>query len=116
MLEWMELALGRHGVACMCATTPDAAIKIAENDAPSIVFTDIDLPDTDLKAYLDLFRENESTREAPLYVMSGVWHDLPADLEASGLLHKPFPVQEVLELLPETLRENKTVASSQAIS
>lgn len=112
MLEWMELALGRHGIACICATSLTVAQKAVENDAPSVVFVDVDLPERNVAEYLDELRMQENLREAPLFVMSGVLHEAPPGLGVAGLLQKPFRVADVLAVLPESLRTKSRTKSA----
>lgn len=111
ILEWMELALSRQGIVCSCATTPEAALKSNRNEIVSAVFVDIDIPGRDLVDYLRSFQENPSTRESPLFVMSGVRDEIPDGISARGLLQKPFAIAELIDALPEELHGSKRPVS-----
>lgn len=99
MLEWIELALTRRSIACCCAPDPAHGLELVGEIPPEVVFLDIDVPETKMQDCLDAIRAAEVTRDAPIIVMTGAPQKKGALQNVAGVLHKPFTVEEMVEVI-----------------
>jgi two-component system, OmpR family, alkaline phosphatase synthesis response regulator PhoP len=85
-------ALEAEGYRCVPATEGHLALEMARDERPSLITLDLDLPDTDGHAVLHTLRQDASTRDIPIVVISAFARMLPEPDRAglAGVLAKPF--------------------------
>lgn len=85
-------ALEAEGYRCVPASEGHLALEMAREERPSLITLDLDLPDTDGHAVLHGLRQDETTRNIPVVVISAFARMLPEPDRAglAGMLAKPF--------------------------
>lgn len=97
-LEWVETALNRRGIACCCALAPEKAVEICERERPDAIFLDVDVSDQRTQDEIAIIRECEHAKTIPLYAMTGVSSGHTAYLGITGMLRKPFSIEDLIRL------------------
>ncbi|MBF0249468.1 MAG: response regulator [Alphaproteobacteria bacterium] len=107
-LKLMEMLLQRMGgVTMISAMEPLTGIDMAVNDKPDLIFLDINLPGMTGYEVLEKLKENQQTRDIPVYALTA--NAMAQDVERgmqSGFrkyITKPFSVNEILSVLKEVL-------------
>jgi signal transduction histidine kinase len=106
--EMVATLLGLHGAEGRTATTPDAALELAERWAPDLLVCDIGLPGTDGYQLLRLLRSRVGAGRLPAIALSGYVRreDRQRAWDAGYEVHLAKPVdrdelvREVQRLLP----------------
>ena len=99
LLEWMATALKYRDIGCFCTTTPHAAADMAQKLRPDAILLDGDVTQTRIRDAIKVFRECPATRVTPVYMMTGVGKPEFDRLDVAGVLHKPFSVNEITEII-----------------
>lgn len=107
LLEWIEAALSKRQIPCYCARHASAGIELVQHDAPDIVLVDGDAPAERTRDQLALIERNENTCNAAVYMMTGLPEGVELAEDVSGVLRKPFRIEDVIALLPATHRATK---------
>jgi CheY-like chemotaxis protein len=80
-----------------------AAVEIARRESPALVFLDVDMPGLDGIAVCRRLREDESTREATIVMLTAAHGDsvesLAEEAGADLFLTKPFSPLDLLRLV-----------------
>lgn len=86
---------------------PDKAVRMAEMNAPKIIFLDLMMPGVDGWEILNQIRENPLTSAIPVVVVSIMPQEsLALAMGANAFLQKPISQNDVLNLLNEYFPEN----------
>ncbi|MDT8369304.1 MAG: response regulator [Longimicrobiales bacterium] len=97
--------LERHGYRVRAASTAAEGIRLAEEELPSMILLDIQLPEVDGYAAVRALRAIDAFRDLPVVAITA--HALPADraraLEAgcTAWLRKPIEPDSFLDTLRE---------------
>ena len=103
-LEWIETALPYYNIDCRGVKSPAEGIEIAHAFRPDVLFIDADTPPVLGDAAIALFKADDITRNVPIYVMSGMSIAALASTDKNGvegILRKPFPISEMMEIISE---------------
>jgi len=100
MLEWMETALHRRQIPCYCTSTPQQALQWVFQQPPDVIFLDVDVPGSQPADHVTVFQADAATRHIPLYIMTGLRGEDSLQ-GVTGILRKPFSLNEVTEILQE---------------
>ena len=98
ILEWLETALGRRRIHCSCAADMDHAVQLAQQSTPDFVFLEADAignGDSVISAVHDL----KSGQDVPVYLLAGLPGEHRKLPGVSGVLHKPFSVQQIMDII-----------------
>ena len=102
-------ALESEGVACVWASTGEAALRHVRDSAPKMVLLDIGLPDIN---GLDLFRQIRAISNASIVFLtsrsSEIDQVLGLELGADDYICKPFSPREVVARVKAVLRRTAT--------
>jgi CheY-like chemotaxis protein len=102
-LETLSRAVQLVGHQALLAGNGQEAFTLAEEKLPSLIFTDMQLPDTDGIRLVTRLRANESTSQIPIFILSASPAlDAASRAQVAGAvayLDKPIRLQTLLELL-----------------
>ncbi len=99
LLEWMSTALKYRDIGCFCTTTPHAAADMAQTLRPDAILLDGDVPPARVADAIKVFRDCASTHVTPVYMMTGVGKPEFDRLDVAGVLHKPFSINEITDII-----------------
>jgi PAS domain S-box-containing protein len=100
--EWLTTALELRGISCYAARDVKEGIEYARRAPPDVILFDADAPALNPQRGPALFRENESTREAPICIMTGSIPEESAAWEGvTARLRKPFSADELMRVIDE---------------
>jgi len=100
MREAMRLVLDGHGYAIDEAGDGDTALERIRTASPDLVFLDLHIPGTDGADVLRAIRDDASTRDVHVIVVTATGEEGKAEalaLGADGYVTKPFSPVELLE-------------------
>jgi two-component system alkaline phosphatase synthesis response regulator PhoP len=103
-----EIKLERAGFEVAICTDGQAAWESIERRRPDLLISDCQMPRLGGLELLKRLRENEATRDLPVYLLTGKGFELPIEelKEKYGLLGvigKPFSPRELLHTVEATL-------------
>lgn len=107
-LEWVDAALKYYNIEAYCTANP---LHLFESGGllrpPDVVFIDADVPSRQLAEIFRLLHSNEHTRDKPVYMLTSMTsvQMRPGAGTFSGVLHKPFPISDMAEIIRRT-KEN----------
>jgi len=99
LLEWVDTALARRGIPCVCTFTLDQALDVLEKERPDLVLIDIDVPAARAVEHVARLQQTELVAGIPIYVMTGLPERPVIADEVSGVLHKPFGLDALLKVV-----------------
>jgi CheY-like chemotaxis protein len=94
-------------IRLLSALAPGLGLELARTHKPALILLDINLPDMDGYAVMQILREHEATRQIPVLAISA--NAMPKDIErgkAAGFaayLTKPIDVLELLRTVTQLL-------------
>lgn len=108
-----EFKLSRAGYAVECAFDGEAAWEAIKRARPDLIVTDCQMPRLSGIGLVERIRANESTRDIPVFMLTGKGIELQQQNVAEhlgllGIISKPFSPRELLVRVNEVLQ----VASS----
>lgn len=104
LLEWVEMALRHRHVPCSSANTAAEVLKVAAQQPADIIFLDVDTPGSLALEEAGLLLNHDSTRQTPLYVMTGLPDKTPPINGVAGILRKPFTIEEFMKIVQNIVR------------
>ena len=107
-LQLMEAIIGRiEGVSMISAHNAEVGLTMAEEQFPSLVLMDINLPGMDGVAAMKVLSANEKTKDIPVIAISAaaMKSDISRGMNAGfkAYLTKPFNVPEIVETIKKEL-------------
>ncbi|MCC6177756.1 MAG: response regulator [Chloroflexi bacterium] len=103
--ELLITLLEDRGYRAIPAHDGRKAIELARKIRPHLITLDLALPGTDGHQVLERLKDDSTTRDIPIVVVSAFTQILPAGdrKKVAYLLGKPFDVTEVLEIVQATV-------------
>jgi PAS domain S-box-containing protein len=99
LLEWMATALKYRDIGCFCTATAHAAADMAQTLRPDAILLDGDVPPARVSEAIKVFRDCPATHVTPVYMMTGVSKPGFDRLDVAGVLHKPFSINEITDVI-----------------
>lgn len=101
-----EIKLTRAGYRVTCVGDGRAALEAIALDKPDLVITDCQMPRMGGLDLIRNLREQESTRDLPIYMITAKGFELSVDSLREqwgvlGLIPKPFSPREMLKLIDD---------------
>lgn len=97
-----------EGYTAAAALNGREAMAFMAQQRPSMVFLDYMMPVMNGPAVLEAMKSDPNLRDVPVVLMSAsppkAWRDLPAN----AFLHKPFGLEQFMELVRRTVRPPST--------
>jgi two-component system alkaline phosphatase synthesis response regulator PhoP len=104
----IEAILIPRGHQVLLASGGEEALNILATTNPDLILLDIFMPKQDGYSTLAKIKGNESTKEIPVVMVSGVGQDLNKKLAnqmgANGYITKPFKAYEILEAVDQYIK------------
>ena len=97
-LEWAEMGLALRGVACYTADSLVRAMDIIAREKPGAVIMDVDVPGARAREEVSRFLQRFPDGP-PLYLMTGVPSFSDEYADVAGILHKPFSMDALVEIV-----------------
>ena len=100
----------RHGHQVVVAEDGRTALRLVEEEAPDLIFLDLNLPDIDGFQVCQQVRSREGSRDTPLYILTAQGQDINRErglsVGATGYITKPFSPRSLLEIVESHRRED----------
>jgi len=103
--ELVEQVLTRHGFAVLQAADGAQGLEVYEAHDVDMVLLDLSMPGLPGEAVLQLLLERHP--DARVVLFTGFADDDTPFLGARAILHKPFPLDELVERVREVLGEQE---------
>jgi CheY-like chemotaxis protein len=108
-LETLAKAVNVLGHQALLASTGRDAYRLASEQLPDLIFTDMYLSDTDGLSLINLLQTQESLANIPMFILSASpAEDAAGRSQAAGArayLNKPIRLQTLLDLIQEYTSE-----------
>jgi CheY-like chemotaxis protein len=108
-LETLAKAVEVLGHQALVASSGKEAFKLATEQSPDIIFTDMRLSDTDGDSLIDLLKRQENMASVPMFILSASpAEDAVERSHAAGArayLNKPIRLQTLLDIIREYTSE-----------
>ncbi|MCK5862297.1 MAG: PAS domain S-box protein [Candidatus Hydrogenedentes bacterium] len=103
-LEWVEASLRYCKIDCKCTSSPVQGMEAVHAIKPDMIFIDADTPPVLGYAAMELFNDDDSIGDVPIYAMTGMSvaeSEEKSDSIVAGILRKPFSISEMAEIINE---------------
>lgn len=104
----LEIVLEDEGFEILMAVDGEEALRAARESHPDVILLDQIMPKLDGKQVLHALREDESTRDIPVLVLSGMEKGVAADWPGAQFVGKPFSPEELVRRIRAVLAADKT--------
>ena len=116
ILRAAEFKVSRAGYEVRCAGDGQAAWETIQQWLPDILVTDLQMPRLDGFGLSKRLRDNPTTRELPILMLSAkgfeaVHRQMAADCGVLAVLAKPFSPRELLQCIAQALATGQVTAS-----
>ena len=101
----LEFVLKDEGFEVLCASNGEEALAHALEARPSIILLDQIMPKMDGKEVLAALRKDDSTKDIPVFVLSGMGRGSKNDWPGAQFIGKPFSPDELVSRIRAALEE-----------
>jgi DNA-binding response OmpR family regulator len=112
LVHLMTENLQEQGYEVISGYDGDMAISMSSQEHPNLIVMDLNMPMTNGLKALESIRQNNTTREIPIILLTGEVSDKISPLvqETPRVLHlkKPFDLQELNTLVSQLLKKYPT--------
>ncbi len=105
----LEIVLEDEGFETLMAADGEEALAAARRSIPDVILLDQIMPKLDGKQVLRALRQDESTRDIPVLVLSGMEKGVAADWPGAQFVGKPFSPEELVRRIRDVLPADKLV-------
>ena len=107
MREMLGLLLAEEGLCPVEARNGSETVEVASQEKPDVIVLDVGLPDESGFDVLAELRAGSSTRETPVFLMSGRTNinETGHALEVEAVFHKPLDFVAFLEKVRDAAQE-----------
>lgn len=111
MRQLARKILEREGFRVVEAASARDGLKLAAENKPDLILSDIMMPECDGFGMIEKLRENESLRDVPVVFMSGFYLDPAVSARSSALgvrevISKPLIREVLIEAVTKELRRS----------
>lgn len=99
----IEFVLQDEGFEVLLAEDGEQALKIAQTELPDIILLDQMMPKLDGKQVLSALRSESSTKDIPVFVLTGMARGAPEEWPGARFVGKPFSPDELVVLIRDRL-------------
>lgn len=99
----IEFVLEDEGFEVFLAEDGEQALRIAQTELPDVILLDQMMPKLDGKQVLHALRADESTKDIPVFVLTGMARGAPEEWPGAKFVGKPFSPDELVHLIRERL-------------
>jgi CheY-like chemotaxis protein len=101
----LEFVLKDEGFQVLCASNGEEALAHAIESQPSIILLDQIMPKMDGKQVLAALRKDETTKDIPVFVLSGMGRGSANEWPGAQFIGKPFSPEELVSKIRTALEE-----------
>jgi CheY-like chemotaxis protein len=102
ILELIRDILHEEGFSVLTANTGAAALELIRQRPVALILTDLMMPNLSGLELACRLRSDQATAAIPIILMSAAMPPGVNDMFA-GVLHKPFPLEEIIQVVRRTL-------------
>ena len=99
----LEFVLKDEGFDVLCASDGEQALAHALEVKPSVILLDQIMPKMDGKEVLAALREQEATKDIPVFVLSGMGRGKANEWPGAEFIGKPFSPEELVNRIRKAL-------------
>ena len=99
----IEFVLQDEGFEVFLAEDGEQALKIAQAELPDVILLDQIMPKLDGKQVLQALRADDSTKDIPVFVLTGMARGAPEEWPGARFVGKPFSPDELVLMIRERL-------------
>jgi DNA-binding response OmpR family regulator len=99
----IEFVLNDEGFDVLLAEDGEQALSIALEAKPDVILLDQIMPKMDGKEVLQALRKDDSTKDIPVLVLSGMSRGEPSDWPGAHFVGKPFSPDALVQRIREVL-------------
>lgn len=99
----IEFVLSDEGFEVFLAEDGEQALKIAQAELPDVILLDQIMPKLDGKQVLHALRADDSTKDIPVFVLTGMARGAPEEWPGAKFVGKPFSPDDLVRLIKERL-------------
>lgn len=99
----LKFVLADEGFDVVFAHDGEAALEAARAERPDAILLDHVMPKLDGRQVLEALRADESTRDVPVLLVTGLDPGLPAEWPGVSLVAKPFSPEVLVERIRSVL-------------
>jgi CheY-like chemotaxis protein len=101
----LEFVLKDEGFEVLCASDGEQALAHAIESQPSVILLDQIMPKMDGKQVLAALREEESTKDIPVFVLSGMGRGSASEWPGAKFIGKPFSPEDLVSQIRRALEK-----------
>ncbi|HEV2756614.1 MAG TPA: response regulator [Actinomycetota bacterium] len=105
----LEIVLEDEGFETLLAADGEAALAAARESIPDVILLDQIMPKLDGKQVFNALRADETTRDIPVLVLSGMERGVAADWPGAEFVGKPFSPEELVRRIRKVLPAERSV-------
>ena len=105
----LEIVLEDEGFDTVMAADGEEALQAARTSSPDVILLDQIMPKLDGKQVLHALRQDATTRDIPVFVLSGMERGVPDDWPGAQFVGKPFSPEELVRRIRAVLPADKFV-------
>jgi DNA-binding response OmpR family regulator len=99
-----------HGYEVCSATDGFEALEVMREERPDMVTLDLEMPKEWGTRFYRKFKKDETLKDTPVLIISGMPSRHLSVRGAVAYLHKPFKAEDVIRLVRETIGESSVPA------
>ena len=103
----LEIVLEDEGFETLMAADGVEALRAARESNPDLILLDQIMPKLDGKQVLHALRADETTRDIPVLVLSGMERGVPSDWPGAQFVGKPFSPEELVRRIRDVLAADR---------
>jgi DNA-binding response OmpR family regulator len=104
----LEIVLEDEGFEILLASDGEEALAAARTSLPDVILLDQIMPKLDGKQVFTALRADESTKDIPVLVLSGMERGVPAEWPGAEFVGKPFNPEELVRRIRAVLAAGRS--------
>ena len=105
----LEIVLEDEGFETLMASDGEEALAAARSSAPDVILLDQIMPKLDGKQVFEALKADDSTKDIPVLVLSGMERGVPSEWPGAVFVGKPFSPEELVRRIRGVLAADKLV-------
>ena len=101
-----EMQLSLQGFDVVQAADGQTALEAARSQTPDVILLDQIMPKLDGKQVLHALRADESTKDIPVFVLTGMARGAPEEWPGARFVGKHFSPEELVVMIRQRLASN----------
>src|ERR1051325_2796403 len=102
----LAFVLDRAGYRTFVMSSGADGLQGARISHPSLVISDLKMPDMKGDQVLEAFRHDPATAAIPVILLTGYDESVTSEMKADAVVTKPFDIKHILEVVRSLLQNN----------